>query len=176
MEKGCGVLFHFHVNVLINISKKNQRFLYIDFYAVDSKVEILYQFTEYLSHLRVSFGKEWPPATSAQCCWSLATKNEWSTITTCGSVGGSLAAKQGSPKLELHPNKVMLRAWGNCKGVIHGELPDANDTVTSDIYRTPLDCVEAVLRGKQDIFHHDNAHPHVANIHWNRSNHFWISD
>ncbi|VDO76980.1 unnamed protein product [Heligmosomoides polygyrus] len=44
------------------------------------------------------------------------------------------------------------------RGVIHWELLPANTAVTSDVYCSQLDRVEAALRGKQDkIFLHDNA-------------------
>lgn len=73
------------------------------------------------------------------------------------------------PKAGLHPNKVMLCVWWDCKGVILFELLPPNTTITADLYCQQLDRLAAKLaelrpNHGQIRFLHDNARPHTARL------------
>ena len=73
------------------------------------------------------------------------------------------------PKGEIHPKKVMISIWWDCKGVIWYELLPTNVTVTAVLYCTQLERLAIELKKKRPeqekvLFLHDNARPHVAKI------------
>ena len=73
-------------------------------------------------------------------------------------------------KAGLHPMKVLLCVWWDCRGIIHFELLRHGETITADKYCEQLTRLDAAIREKCPvlanrkgvIFHHDNARPHVA--------------
>lgn len=73
-------------------------------------------------------------------------------------------------KPDLHPLKTMLSVWWDQKGVIHYELLERNQTITSEIYCQQLRRLEAAIcekrseKSHQVILHHDNARPHTAKL------------
>lgn len=80
---------------------------------------------------------------------------------------GEPAGKQ--PKQDLHPQKVMLSVWWDCKGVIHFELLPPNTTITAALYCEQLDRVSQAMAEKRPNhgvvrFLHDNARPHTARM------------
>ncbi|XP_025263217.1 histone-lysine N-methyltransferase SETMAR-like [Camponotus floridanus] len=82
------------------------------------------------------------------------------------------AAEGAEPvaKAGLHPMKVLLCVWWDCRGIIHFELLRRGETITADKYCEQLTRLDAAIREKRPvlanrkgiIFHHDNARPHVA--------------
>lgn len=70
----------------------------------------------------------------------------------------------------LHPMKVLLSVWWDCRGIIFFELLRPGVTITSDKYCEQLTKLSAKIKEirpvltnrKGVIFHHDNARPHVA--------------
>jgi [histone H3]-lysine36 N-dimethyltransferase SETMAR len=69
-----------------------------------------------------------------------------------------------TPRMDLHPKKVMLSVWWGVRGIVYWELLPNGCTITSDLYCQQLDRLAQKLKGKQDrvYFLHDNARPHVA--------------
>lgn len=73
-------------------------------------------------------------------------------------------------KAGMHPMKVLLCVWWDCRGIIHFELLRRGETITADKYCEQLTRLNAAIREKRPvlanrkgiIFHHDNARPHVA--------------
>ncbi|XP_026830138.1 histone-lysine N-methyltransferase SETMAR-like [Ooceraea biroi] len=73
-------------------------------------------------------------------------------------------------KAGLHPMKVLLCVWWDCRVIIHFELLRRGETITADKYCEQLTRLDAAIREKRPglvnrkgiIFHHDNARPHVA--------------
>ena len=70
-------------------------------------------------------------------------------------------------KAGLHPMKVLLCVWWDCRGIIHFVLLRRGETITADKQFTRLDAAirekRPVLANRKGvIFHHDNARPHVA--------------
>ena len=74
-----------------------------------------------------------------------------------------------TPKAGLHPKKVMLCIWWDCKGVCYYELLLENQMINSNKYCSQVDQLKAALvenhpelvNRKRIIFHQDNARPHV---------------
>ena len=70
-----------------------------------------------------------------------------------------------TPKVGLHPKKVMLCRWWDWKGVLYYELLPENQMINSHKYRSRLDQLKAALNEKRPelvnrkhvIFHQDNA-------------------
>ena len=70
----------------------------------------------------------------------------------------------------LHPKKVLLSIWWNCKGILYYELLPEGQTINSEKYCTQLEKLkEAIITkrpevvNKRDVvFHHDNARSHVS--------------
>ena len=79
--------------------------------------------------------------------------------------GAAPVAKAG-----LHPLKVLLCVWWDCRGIIHFEFLERGETITAAKYCEQLIRLDAAIREKRPalanrrgiIFHHDNARPHVA--------------
>lgn len=77
-----------------------------------------------------------------------------------------------TPKGALHEKKVMLCIWWDCRGIIHYELLERNETITAEKYCSQLMRLKSKLTEKRPqilnrggiVFHHDNARPHVAMI------------
>ena len=71
-----------------------------------------------------------------------------------------------TPKMDLHPQKVMLSVWWGIKGIIHWEFLPPGCTITAATYCQQLDRVAQQLQRKQNRIHflHDNARPHVAKL------------
>lgn len=76
-----------------------------------------------------------------------------------------------TPKPGLHPRKVMLCVWWDMFGVIHFELLNQGQTITSELYCAQLDRLSSALSVKRPqllekgvIFHHDNARPHCSRL------------
>lgn len=73
-------------------------------------------------------------------------------------------------KPDIHPRKTMVSVWWDQKGVIHFELLERNQTITSEIYCQQLRRLEAAICDKrpenshQVILQHDNARPHSAKL------------
>ena len=75
-----------------------------------------------------------------------------------------------TPKASLHPKKVMLCIWWDCKGVHYYELLLENQTINSNKYCSQVDQLQAALvenhpelvNRKRKIFHQDNAGLHVS--------------
>ena len=73
-------------------------------------------------------------------------------------------------KAGLHPMKVLLCVWWDCREIIHFELFRHGETIMADKYCEQLTRLDAAIREKRPdlanrkgvIFHHDNARPHVA--------------
>ena len=73
-------------------------------------------------------------------------------------------------KAGLHPMKVLLCVWWDCRGIIHFELLRQGEIITTDKYYEQLTRLDAAIREKRPvlanrkgfIFHHDNSRPHVA--------------
>lgn len=73
-------------------------------------------------------------------------------------------------KAGLHPTKVLLSVWWDCKGIIFFELLPSGETITANKYCEQLIKLDAkiqekrpILANRKDIlFLHDNARPHVA--------------
>ena len=81
-----------------------------------------------------------------------------------------------TPKAGLHPKKEMLCIWWDWKGVLYYELLLENQMTNSSKYSSQLDqlkatldekCLELVSR-KCNIFHQDNARPHVSLMTWQK--------
>ena len=73
------------------------------------------------------------------------------------------------PKAGLHPRKVMLCIWWDCRGIIHYELLPPNTTITADLYCQQLDALATKIAEKRPNhgpirFLHDNARPHTARV------------
>lgn len=74
------------------------------------------------------------------------------------------------PKAGLHPIKVLLSIWWDCRGIIHFELLPRGETITAEKYCEQLTRLNAALHQKRPglinrkgiVFHQDNARPHVA--------------
>jgi histone-lysine N-methyltransferase SETMAR len=72
------------------------------------------------------------------------------------------------PKISLHPPKSLLCVWWCSYGIIHWELLQRGQTVTSEVYCRQLETANNQLRVKfpelvnNAVFLHDNARPHVA--------------
>lgn len=74
------------------------------------------------------------------------------------------------PKASLHPMKVMLSVWWDCKGIIYFEFLPAGEMIDSDKYCRQLTNLNREIKEKRPIlsnrkgviFHHDNARPHVS--------------
>ena len=72
----------------------------------------------------------------------------------------------------IHPKNIMLRIWWEIDAIVHYELLDNNETITVMLYCDQLCHLKAALIRKQPsllnrkgvIFHHDNAHPHTAQM------------
>lgn len=79
-------------------------------------------------------------------------------------------APQTTAKDGLHPKKVMLCIWWDCKGVVYYELLPPNQTINSDKYCSQLDKLKrALLKDRPElinrkvvVFHQDNAKPHTS--------------
>lgn len=74
---------------------------------------------------------------------------------------------QATAKPGLHPEKVMLSVWWDCKGIIMFELLPTNTTITAELYCNQLDRLAVQIRQKRPHhgpvrFLHDNARPHTA--------------
>ena len=77
-----------------------------------------------------------------------------------------------TPKLSIHPKKVMLCVWWNSSGIIHHELLPTNTTITATLYRDQLGRVvtklviqrPSLVNRKRVNLLHDNARPHVAKM------------
>lgn len=77
---------------------------------------------------------------------------------------------QPTAKAGLHPQKVLMSIWWDCKGVIFYELLPTNETINSDKYCRQLDQLKVAIQEKRPIlanrkgiiFHHDNARPHTS--------------
>lgn len=72
-------------------------------------------------------------------------------------------------KRDLHPQKIMLCVWWDCKGVVWFELLPPNTTITANLYCQQLQRLSEKLsemrpRHGKIRFLHDNARPHVAKI------------
>lgn len=73
-----------------------------------------------------------------------------------------------SSKPSTHPEKVLLCCWWDFKGVVYYELLPPNTTVTSELYCSQLDRLDAALHEKRSQYNgdvillHDNAKPHTA--------------
>lgn len=86
----------------------------------------------------------------------------------------SWSAKRSEPqtvaKAGLHPKKVMLCIWWDCKGVVYFELLKHNETINSVKYCQQLDNLKKAIAEKRPelanrkgvVFHHDNARPHTS--------------
>jgi histone-lysine N-methyltransferase SETMAR len=73
------------------------------------------------------------------------------------------------PKRDLHPKKVMLSVWWNCKGIIHFEFLPTNATVNATLYCAQLDRLQAAIelnrpKNLKVVLLHDNARPHTAKL------------
>ena len=69
-------------------------------------------------------------------------------------------------KAGLHPMKVLLCVWWDCRGIIHFELLRHGETITADKYCEQLTRLDAAIREKRPVLanrkgNHDNARPHV---------------
>ena len=81
-------------------------------------------------------------------------------------------APQTIAKAGLHPKKVMLCVWWDCKGIVYYELLPPNETIDSTKYCSQLDKLKeeidkkrpALANRKCVVFHHDNARPHVSKM------------
>ena len=77
-----------------------------------------------------------------------------------------------TPKPGLHPRKALLCVWWDCIGIIHFEVLEMGQTVTSDIYCQQLDRLQQALITKRPslvnrkgvVLLHDNARPHTARL------------
>jgi histone-lysine N-methyltransferase SETMAR len=74
-------------------------------------------------------------------------------------------------KPDLHPQKIMLCIWWDMRGVIHFELLNSNQTITSELYCQQLDRLNqslvqnhSSLVNRKGVLLHDNARPHVARL------------
>lgn len=73
-------------------------------------------------------------------------------------------------KSGLHPMKVLLSVWWDCRGIIFFELLPRGETITTDKYCEQLTRLNVELQEKRPIlvnrkgviFHQDNARPHVS--------------
>ncbi|CAK9820034.1 Histone-lysine N-methyltransferase SETMAR [Anthophora quadrimaculata] len=73
-------------------------------------------------------------------------------------------------KAGLHPLKVLLSVWWDCRGIIFFELLPRGQTITSDKYCEQLTKLSEKIQEKRPvlanrkgvILHHDNARPHVS--------------
>ena len=79
------------------------------------------------------------------------------------------ATPEPQSKAGLHPRKIMLCVWWDCKGVIHYELLPPNTSITADLYCQQLDRLAAAIAQKRPNhglvrFLHDNARPHTARV------------
>lgn len=80
---------------------------------------------------------------------------------------GEPAEKQ--PKAGLHPKKIMLCIWWDCKGIIHFELLPPNETITAAVYCDQLERLSRAIKETRPNhrtvrFLHDNARPHTARV------------
>ena len=79
---------------------------------------------------------------------------------------------KSTPKLSIHPKKIMLCVWWNSSDIIHYELLPTNTTVTAALYQDQLGRVAtklaiqrpSLVNRKRVILLHDNARPHVAKM------------
>ena len=75
-----------------------------------------------------------------------------------------------TPKVELHPKKVMLCIWWDWKGDLYSGLLPENQRINSDKYCSQLDQTKAVsnkkhpelVNRKHIIFHQNNGRLHVS--------------
>ncbi len=72
-----------------------------------------------------------------------------------------------TPKVDLHPKKVLLSVWWDVHGIVYWELLPPNTTITAATYCAQLDKLQAELLNKRPehdkvYFLHDNARPHIA--------------
>ena len=76
---------------------------------------------------------------------------------------------ESQPKAGLHPLKVVVSVWWDCKGVIHYELLPHNTNLTATLYCQQLDRLATKIAEKRSNhstirFLHDNARPHTARM------------
>lgn len=77
---------------------------------------------------------------------------------------------EATPKAGLHPKKVLLSIWWDCKGVIFYSLLSSNKTINSELYCNQLDELNRKIQKKRPslanrkgiVFHQDNARPHIS--------------
>lgn len=77
-----------------------------------------------------------------------------------------------TPKLGLHPEKVMVTIWWTSKGPIHFSFLQPGETINAVKYCEEIDIVHAKLAEKQPalanrhgpILLHDNARPHTSRV------------
>ena len=73
-------------------------------------------------------------------------------------------------KTSLHPMKVMLCVWWDCKGIIYFEFLPASQTIDSYKYCHQLTNLNREIKQKRlilsnrkgAVFRHDNARPHIS--------------
>lgn len=84
-----------------------------------------------------------------------------------GEVGPSVARR------DIHGSKVMLCIWWDQQGVIYYELLKPSQTITAELYKKQLQCLNEAIATKRPewtrrhdriILQQDNARPHVARI------------
>jgi len=74
-----------------------------------------------------------------------------------------------TPKVGLHPKKIMLCVWWDWKGILYYELLPKNEMINSKKYCSQLDELKTAIEQKRPeiakrkgiVFHQDNARPHV---------------
>lgn len=77
---------------------------------------------------------------------------------------------QTTSKAGLHPKKIMLSVWWDCKGIIRYELLLSGKTIDSSVYCSQLTKLDEEIREKRSelanrkgvVFHHDNARLHTS--------------
>lgn len=79
------------------------------------------------------------------------------------------SSAQPQPKTNLHPRKVMLSIWWDCRGVLYWELLNPGQSINAEVYCAQLDRVAAAFETKRPRhgpirFIHDNARPHTAAV------------
>jgi [histone H3]-lysine36 N-dimethyltransferase SETMAR len=82
--------------------------------------------------------------------------------------------KPAAPEVKgsLHPKKVMLCVWWDCRGIVYKELLDCNQTINAELYCRQLQNLAlalqtarpALLNRKGILLLHDNARPHTARM------------
>jgi histone-lysine N-methyltransferase SETMAR len=73
-------------------------------------------------------------------------------------------------KDDLHPRKVMLCVWWDCRGIVYYELLEHNMTITSEIYSDQMTKLNealiqqrpALINRKGVLLLHNNARPHTS--------------